>query len=103
MIYTTDQIREIVTPIAASYGIKSLALFGSYARHEATEDSDIDLLVDRDGMAGGWAIGGLYTDLAEALKKELDMVTVTCADFGFLQRIRNEAIMLYEREEKKAV
>jgi len=103
MIYTTDQIREIVTPIAASYGVRSLSLFGSYARNEATEDSDIDLLVDRDGMAGGWVIGGLYTDLAEALKKELDMVTVTGIDSEFLQHIRNEAIMLYEREEKRAV
>ena len=49
MIYTVDEIRDI----AASYGINSLSLLGSYARGEATDDSDIDLLIDRGGMAGG--------------------------------------------------
>ena len=34
----------IISPIAASYGIKSLSLFGSYARGEATENSDVDIL-----------------------------------------------------------
>ena len=35
MIYTVEQIRHIATPIARSYGVKSLSLFGSYARGEA--------------------------------------------------------------------
>ena len=77
MIYTIDQLRAITVPIAASYGVRRLSLFGSYARGEATETSDIDLLVDRGNMPGGWAIGGLYADLREALGKELDMVTTS--------------------------
>ena len=32
MIYTIEQIRDIASPIAAAYGVKSLSLFGSYAR-----------------------------------------------------------------------
>ena len=47
MVYTTDQIRAIATPIAAAYDIKSMSLFGSYARGEATEDSDVDILIER--------------------------------------------------------
>ena len=34
----------IISPIAVSYGIKSLSLSGSYARGEATENSDVDIL-----------------------------------------------------------
>ena len=97
MVYTIEQIRRIASPIAASYGVKSLSLFGSYARGEATEDSDIDLLLDRSGMSGGWAIGGLYSDLSEALGKELDMVTTTGADRSFLARIQRDEVRLYQR------
>ena len=103
MVYTIDQIREIITPIAASYGVKSLSLFGSYARGEATDSSDIDLLLDRTGMAKGWAIGGLYADLAEALGKDLDMVSTTGADHDFLERIQGDAINLYQRSLDQAV
>lgn len=97
MVYTIEQIRSIAAPIAASYGVKSLSLFGSYARGEATEDSDIDLLLDRSGMSVGWAIGGLYSDLSEALGKELDMVTTTGADKAFLARIQRDEVRLYEQ------
>lgn len=97
MVYTIEQIRNIISPIATSYGVKSLSLFGSYARGEATEDSDIDLLLDRSGMVGCWAIGGLYSDLSDALGKELDLVTTTGADSAFLARIQRDAVGLYER------
>lgn len=96
MILTLEQIRDISVPIAASYGVKKLSLFGSYARGEATEDSDVDLLVDRGGRVSGWAMGGLYIDLCEALGKELDLVTTGSQDHAFLERIRDDEVMLYE-------
>ena len=42
MVYTIDEIKRISVPIAKEYGVNSLSLFGSYARCEANEDSDID-------------------------------------------------------------
>ena len=96
MIHTIDQIRKIVSPIAATYGVNSLSLFGSYARGEATDESDVDLLLDRTGMASGWAIGGLYADLCDALGKELDMVTTAGADKSFLSRIQRDVLNLYQ-------
>ncbi len=97
MIYSHEQIRDLTAPIAASYGIKSLSLFGSYARGEATETSDIDLLIDKGTGLRGWAAGGLYADLCEALGKELDMVTVSGADPDFLNRIHQDEVLLYEQ------
>ena len=97
MIYTVDEIRRIAAPIAAAYGVRSLSLFGSYARGEATEDSDVDLLLDWTGISSGWAVGGLYADLREALNKELDMVTTTGAEEAFLSRIRMDEVPLYVR------
>lgn len=95
MIYTTDQIREIVIPIAVAYGIRSMSLFGSYARGEATEDSDVDILIDRGAIRTAFQMGGLYADLAEGLGKELDLVTIDGSDHAFLSRIRKDALSIY--------
>ncbi len=47
MCYTIKEIQNKTAPIAESYGIKKMSLFGSYARGEATDDSDIDLFIDK--------------------------------------------------------
>lgn len=49
MVMTMDEIRERVVPVAEKYELKAVYIFGSYARGEATDDSDVDILVDRDG------------------------------------------------------
>ena len=81
MIYSFQEIADRVRPVAEKYGLRSVYLFGSYARGEATEDSDVDLLIDygdyrKSGANRGmfW-IGGLYNDFCNALEKEVDMVT----------------------------
>ena len=97
MIYTVEQIRRIAAPIAAAYGVKSMRLFGSYARGEATENSDVDLLIDRGGIRSGFVLGGLYADLRDGLKKDLDLVTTQGADADFLLRIQPEEVLIYEQ------
>ena len=44
-IYTIENIKDIVIPIANKYNVQSIYLFGSYARGEANENSDLDFLV----------------------------------------------------------
>ena len=97
MIYTVEQIRRIAAPIAAAYGVKSMRLFGSYARGEANENSDVDLLIDRGGIRSGFVLGGLYADLRDGLKKDLDLVTTQGADADFLLRIQPEEVLIYEQ------
>ena len=46
MIYTLDEIKSKSVPVAQKYGVKRLGLFGSYARGEPTEHSDLDFLID---------------------------------------------------------
>ncbi len=40
MVYSLDEITRRITPVARAYGIRAVYLFGSYARNEATEESD---------------------------------------------------------------
>lgn len=48
MIYTAEEIRLRITPVAVRYRLKAVYLFDSYARGEATDESDIDLLIDTE-------------------------------------------------------
>jgi predicted nucleotidyltransferase len=45
-LYQIDEIKKISVPIAQKYGVKKLALFGSFARGEQGNGSDIDFLID---------------------------------------------------------
>ena len=46
-IYTIDEIRAIASPIAKSHGVAALYLFGSYARGDATSESDLDFRIEK--------------------------------------------------------
>ena len=50
-IYTLDEIKAIASPIAESHGVAALYLFGSYARGEATSDSDLDFRIEKGASA----------------------------------------------------
>ena len=87
-VYKIEEIAERVRPIAERYGITKVYLFGSYARGEATEESDIDLLVDANSIKTLIAYGGLYGDLKDALQKELDLITVR----GLYNKYKNDEL-----------
>ena len=79
MVYSLEQIRDIIVPIAEKHKLKAVYLFGSYARGEATESSDIDLIVDTSGteIKSLLALAAVYCDLEEAFVKPVDLITVS--------------------------
>lgn len=89
-------IKEIVSPICKQYDIERLFLFGSYARNEAKEDSDIDLRVDR-GRLTGFAYGGFYGDIQRALGVPTDILTTEQMKDNFLRAIKKDEVLLYEK------
>ena len=78
MIYTLDEIKKRILPVIEKYDIPAMYLFGSYARGEATEESDLDFLVDTTGtsLTSLLALGALYCDLEEVFQKSIDLITV---------------------------
>ncbi len=73
---TFDEIRNLIAPVLELYHVKSAYLFGSYARGEATETSDVDLFVvfDDDDISL-FEVGGLLETLKEALQMNVDLLT----------------------------
>ena len=94
-VYTIEEIKSIVAPIAAIHDVDRIYLFGSYARGEATPSSDIDLRVDKGRLRGLIALGALYADLEDGLGKKLDLLTTGSLDQKFLQHISKEEVLIY--------
>ena len=95
MRYTIEEIKQIVAALAAQYGADRIYLFGSCARGDANQDSDIDLRIDK-GAIRGLQIGGLATDLEEALGIPVDLVPTGSLDSKFLKSISDDEVLLYE-------
>ena len=94
-IYTLDEIKAIAHPIAQRYGIAALYLFGSYARGEATPQSDLDFRVDRGNLIDLLELGGLFSDLEDGFQKKLDVLTTQMLSPAFLNSIRSEEVLIY--------
>ena len=101
MIYTLDELREKIKPIAEKYEIPAVYIFGSYARGEATEDSDVDVLFDgRSPKLRGMMIGALYSDLEDSLQKQLSLVEEAAlkrprARERFVSNVYRERVKIY--------
>ena len=70
-----EEIQQKITPILRSHGITRASVFGSYARCDAREDSDVDLLVRLGKPMGLIAYGRFIGEIEQALQKEVDVVT----------------------------
>ena len=66
--------REDVLQIAHRHGVNRLYVFGSIARGEADQNSDIDFLIEVGGSTTPWFPGGLVSELEELLGRRVDVV-----------------------------
>lgn len=68
-------LREKLPELRQRFPIKRMALFGSYARDEATQNSDIDLMVEFEQRVG-WEIVDLKEELEQLLGRRVDLATL---------------------------
>lgn len=95
-VYSINEIRDIVVPVAKSYGVKRVYLFGSYARGEATPGSDVDLRVEAGKIEDLFELSGFMADLETALDKSVDIVSSdTNLSEAFRKNLNEEGILLY--------
>ena len=92
-----NDIKRIVISLGKQYGAERIFLFGSNARGNADENSDIDLRIDR-GDIRGLQMAALLLDIEDALGKKVDLLSTKCLDEDFLKSISGEEILLYERQ-----
>lgn len=108
MVYSIDELKKRIVPVAKKYNLRAVYVFGSYARNEATDQSDIDILIDRTDakVKSLFEMGALYNDLCESIGKEVDLLT-THALFQdsdnertpwFTETVMKERVPIYEQQ-----
>ena len=96
MLYDIETLQKKAVPIAKAHGVKRLSLFGSYARKEADENSDVDFLIERGKLKGMIRYFSFVHDLENELGCHVDVVTSGISDKEFLAQIKQDEVLLYE-------
>ena len=86
-----DLLRAHKPLLAERFGVTQLALFGSFARDQATDRSDVDILVQFDGPATAKSYFGLQFYLEDLLSRPVDLVTTKALRNEFRPYIEREA------------
>lgn len=94
-IYSIEEIRAIVAPIAREHGVASVSLFGSYSKGQGTAHSDVDLKIEKGALRSLFQLSGFRLALEEALSRSVDLVTTESSDKDFLQKIEKDEVLLY--------
>jgi predicted nucleotidyltransferase len=91
----TEQYRTLFTPIFKKYGVTRASLFGSFARGEQTESSDIDLLVEFGDPIGLFRYQNLTEELAHVAKRPVDVATRNALPPRMLKHIAPDVTPFY--------
>ena len=97
--YSIEEISAKLTPIFTSFPIESALIFGSYANGNATEQSDLDIVIDSKGEVKGIDFYGILDEITEALKIPVDLIEASqIVSGGKAEReIRRTGVKIYER------
>lgn len=95
-LMTITDITYIVRPLAERYNIEQVYLFGSYAREEATEDSDIDILVCGGDGFKLTKVFAFAEELRKALNKDVDVFEINeiNQESDFYKTIMKERVLV---------
>ncbi|MDR0462198.1 MAG: nucleotidyltransferase domain-containing protein [Christensenellaceae bacterium] len=88
-------IKAYVTEIAKVYDIRRVSLFGSYAKGEQTQESDIDLLVDFGDKATYLTVFDFQNKVENKIGKDVDVIPAPIPQDSFLKI--DKEVLLYER------
>ena len=95
---TLDELRSeksnAILAIAARHGVINVRVFGSFARGEARDDSDLDLLIEAGAETSPWFPGGLVADLEHELGRGVDVVEARSLSPWIRNRVLSEAVSL---------
>ena len=101
-ILSINDIQEKIRPIFDKYQVDFVFLFGSYARHQARENSDIDLFISTSET--GLSFYGMIEDLRITLKKKIDLLSIDQLNnnLDLIKEIMKDGIKIYPYERKRS-
>jgi predicted nucleotidyltransferase len=93
-----EEIKSYIIPVVEKYPIEKVILFGSYARGDASDTSDVDLVVESGGKMRNSKIFTLGGDLLAALPVRVDVYDILeiKKSSPLYNSIREDGIIIYE-------
>ena len=86
-----EQHRTEILALAEHHGVRDVRVFGSMARGDADDASDVDLLVSLPPERTGLALGGLLMDVQDRLRRRVHVVTEASLHPAFRDQVLDEA------------
>lgn len=95
---TFEEVKQILIQVKPrlqqAYQVTELGIFGSYARQEQSETSDVDVLIDYDQAPTLFKLVELREDLSEVLGMKVDVVTKNGLKPRTRERVLSEVVYL---------
>jgi hypothetical protein len=97
MVNSLEEVKRLAIPVLKEHGIRKAAVFGSFARGDFDDKSDVDFLIEPpDGKFSLLDLAGVKVDLEEVLGRKVDLVLYRSIYEPIKGRILKEQIILYE-------
>ena len=98
-IYTIEEIKEMLKEILKDQPVYQVILFGSYAKKQATKNSDVDLLIDTKSKLRGFTLLKLICKIQDKLQKEIDGFEKyeIIIDSPIDKEIKKTGVVVYEK------
>ena len=98
-IYTIEEIKSILREILKNMPVENVILFGSYAKNEATKDSDLDLIIDTKEKLVGFKLFSLITKIEETFNKNVDAFEKSdiIENSKIDEEIKRTGVVVYEK------
>lgn len=94
---TIDEIREKSSDVFKMYPVNTVMLFGSYAKGDQTENSDIDMIVKNSDL-GFLEMSRIRQQLSSKIGKKIDLISEEDVSDVFRFLIQDEDVLIYEKQ-----
>ena len=96
---TIDEIKSIIKPLVSPYPISRVILFGSRARGDASEHSDVDLIIDSEGRLNAFDYFGIIGMIVKKMPVKVDVFELDeiKKPSPMFDSINKEGVVIYER------
>ncbi len=98
-VYTIEEIKKILKKLLKNMPVENVVLFGSYAKNEATKDSDLDFVIDTKEKLIGFKLFSLITKIEETFNKDIDAFEKSeiIKNSKIDEEIKRTGVIVYEK------
>lgn len=98
-IYSIEEIKSILSKILKNLPVYQVILFGSYAKNEATQASDLDFIVDTQNTLRGFNFLELVYTIEKSFKKNVDVFEKydVIKDSRIDKEVKKTGVIVYEK------